>query len=216
MLATQKRFDLNWDATLPVYVGKRAARPAINIELGKRINQIEFDYKNLIAQNLPYTFIHQNPVQLKKLVGRKPLVISFLSSGWNEYGAQHFEKLQQVHQEILAIGGNLLVIVNAKADEVRDFQRHFNIGFNLLADPQQKIAQSLGLFNEQYPVWEYVSGISEDVPLPATIVINTQEKVVYSAVDAHFDKPFQPTEMLAAVFGANKNIPVVIRQELAA
>jgi peroxiredoxin len=52
------------------------------------------------------------------------------------------EKLQQVYQEILAIGGNLLVIVNAKAEEVRDFQRHFNIGFNLLADPEQKIAKA--------------------------------------------------------------------------
>lgn len=116
----------------------------------------------------------------------------------------------------MAIGGNLLVIVNARAEEVRDFQRHFNIGFNLLADPEQKVAQSLGLYSNQYPVWDYVSGISEEVPLPATIVINTQEKVVYSAIDANFDKPFQPTEMLAAVFGANKNIPVVIRQELAA
>jgi peroxiredoxin len=216
MLATQNRYGLNWDATLPVYVGKRTPRPTTKIELGKRINQIEFDYKNLVAQNLPYTFIHQNPVQLKKLVGRKPLVISFLSNGWNEYGSNHLEKLQQVYQEILAIGGNLLVIINAKAEEVRDFQRHFNIGFNLLADPEQKIAKSLGLFQEEYPVWDYVSGISEDVPVPATIVINTQEKVVYSSVDDNFDKPFQPTEMLAAVFGANKNIPVVIRQELAA
>jgi hypothetical protein len=77
MLATQNRYGLNWDATLPVYVGKRTPRPTTKIELGKRINQIEFDYKNLVAQNLPYTFIHQNPVQLKKLVGRKPLVISF-------------------------------------------------------------------------------------------------------------------------------------------
>jgi hypothetical protein len=53
MLATQNRYGLNWDATLPVYVGKRTPRPTTKIELGKRINQIEFDYKNLVAQNLP-------------------------------------------------------------------------------------------------------------------------------------------------------------------
>jgi hypothetical protein len=35
MLATQNRYGLNWDATLPVYVGKRTARPTIKIELGK-------------------------------------------------------------------------------------------------------------------------------------------------------------------------------------
>lgn len=216
MLTNQNRYELNWDVTLPINIGKNASKPTSNIAVGKRIETIEFDYKNLVAQNLPYTFIHQNLVQLKKLLGRKPLVISFLSSGWNEYGIQHLQKLQLVYQEILAIGGNLLVIVNAKVEDVRDFQKHFNIGFNLLADPEQKVAKSLGLYHETYPVWDYVSGISEEVPVPATIVINTQEKVVYSTVDANFDKPFQPTEMLAAVFGATKNIPVVIRQELAA
>jgi hypothetical protein len=35
MLATQNRYGLNWDATLPVYVGKRTPRPTAKIELGK-------------------------------------------------------------------------------------------------------------------------------------------------------------------------------------
>jgi hypothetical protein len=143
MLATQKRYELNWDATLPVYVGKRTARPAINIELGKRINQIEFDYKNLVAQNLPYTFIHQNPVQLKKLVGRKPLVISF----YLQDGTNMVFNISKNYNKYIKKFWLLVVIFSdckCKAEEVRDFQRHFNIGFNLLADPEQKIAQSLG------------------------------------------------------------------------
>ena len=108
------------------------------------------------------------------------------------------------------------MVVQTSQAEVSDMAHYFDLPFTLLADPKNKLATHLGLYNSAYPIWEYVSGISEDVNLPATYVIAPNEKVVYTSIDYHFDKPLKATEMLASVFGASRNIPVYIVKEQAA
>ena len=206
---------LNWDRNFPLKIYKKPNRASL-LKVGDRFPSLTLDKNALILQHIPYNFDNQPPVHLRKLMNRKPLVISFLSGGWNGYGLKHLQKLVEAYHEILHFGGNLLVVVQATQKEVKEMVQHFDIPFNLLADPHNQLAAQLGLYQPEFPIWERIAGISDDVILPATYVISASEKVVYASVDHNFDKPFKATEMLASVFGASKNIPVVIMQELAA
>jgi peroxiredoxin len=144
------------------------------------------------------------------------LTISFLSEGWNGYGLTHLDILRDCYREISNLGGNLVVIVQAGHEEVLEMAQYFNLPFTLLADPTNQIAKQLGTYSEEKAVWNSVAGITEDVPLPATYVIDKKGRIIYHAVDENFTEPFSPSEMLGAVFSATHNIPYSINYEVVA
>lgn len=205
--------NLTWDYTFPLKI-YRQNRPtqAIPFAAGDKFPNVSIAHDTIVRANISST----SSIQLQQLAKGKPLVISFLAEGWNDYALVHLRKLVDAHHEIAALGGSLLVIVQGHIKEVRAFAQDFQIPFQLVADPEHTIATQLGLYDEEFPVWESVVGISDNVSVPAVYTIGRNRKIVYASIDKYFDKPFSITEMLASVYGASKNIPVAIRQELAA
>lgn len=206
--------NLTWDYTFPLKLySQNRPTQAVPFITGNKFPNFSITNNMLVGKRStsPYA-----STQLQQLSNGKPLVVSFLSEGWNSYALVHLRKLQEAYNEILTLGGNLLVIVQGSVEEVKEFAHYFQVPFSVLADPENKIASQLGLYDEEFPIWESISGISANVSIPAVYTIGRNGKIVYSAIDKHFDNPFSITEMLASVYGASNNIPVAIRQELAA
>ncbi|PWK27626.1 AhpC/TSA family protein [Arcicella aurantiaca] len=207
-------FTLNWDRILPITIFKGKNLQFNPIKVGAVINNLIFNQTKQICK-INLETLDKTP-SLKKIQGNKPLTISFLSEGWNQYGLNHLNTLSECYQEISSLGGNLLVIVQAGHQEVTQMARYFNLPFTLIADPTNQIAKQLGTYSEENAVWDRIAGITEDVPIPATYVIDKKGRVIYHSIDEHFTKPFSPSEMLGAVFSAAHNIPYSIHYQVAA
>lgn len=50
------------------------------------------------------------------------------------------------------------------------------------------MAQRFGVYSEDYPVWERVSGISEEAFTPALYVIGQDRWIAYHFLDENFDR----------------------------
>jgi len=199
-----------WDTTFPVNIFKGNTAKLSPLKIGSRLPLLSISKASGVWQNLSEQANTQKLV-FQQIQQNKPLTISFLSGGWNEYGLKHLNILKASYQEILALGGDLLVIVQASLEETKELVAYFNVPFNVVADPNNQIAKQFGVYSQEYAVWDRIAGISEDVPVPATYVISQQGRIVYDAIDEDFSKPFSPSEMLGAVFSAANNIPYSIK-----
>ncbi|MDR6562034.1 MULTISPECIES: redoxin domain-containing protein [unclassified Arcicella] len=199
-----------WDSTFPVNIFKGNTAKLSPLKIGSRLPLLPISsvcgfWKHFSEE------VNTQKLTLQQVQQNKPLVISFLSGGWNEYGLKHFNTLKASYQEILALGGDLLVVVQASKEETKELVEYFNLPFNVIADSANQIAKQFGIYSQEFAVWDRIAGISEDVPVPATYVISQQGRIVYDAIDEDFSKPFSPSEMLGAVFSAARNIPYSIK-----
>ena len=214
MAAYNNIYTLNWDRIFPITIFKGTSPQLRPLKVGANINTLVLNQTKQICK-INLETIDKTPC-LKKIQGNKPLTISFLSEGWNQYGLDHLNVLRNCYQEVSSLGGNLLVIVQAGHEEVAEMAQYFNLPFTLIADPTNQIAKQLGTYSEEKAVWDRVAGISEDVPVPATYVIDKKGRIIYHSIDEDFTEPFSPSEMLGAVFSAAKNIPYSINYQVAA
>ncbi len=199
-----------WDSTFPVNIFKGNTAKLSPLKIGSRLPLLPISsvcgfWKHFSEE------VNTQKLTLQQVQQNKPLVVSFLSGGWNEYGLKHFNTLKASYQEILALGGDLLVVVQASKEETKELVEYFNLPFNVIADSANQIAKQFGIYSQEFAVWDRIAGISEDVPVPATYVISQQGRIVYDAIDEDFSKPFSPSEMLGAVFSAARNIPYSIK-----
>lgn len=201
-----------WDTEIPVKKNNAKLLPLLT---GAKAPDIIFKKDMGIWQKVSYRFNYTSAT-IQSVMDNRPLVISFLSGGWNNYGLKHLKLLSQAYSEIVALGGNLLVIVHASYSDVREMVQFFEIPFNVIADPNNEISEKFGLFSKDVPVWDKVSGISEEVPIPATYVLNQYGQVIYHTIDEDFLHTFSATKVLGAVFAAVNRVPYTANYNYAA
>ncbi|WP_337041151.1 redoxin domain-containing protein [Emticicia sp. 17c] len=202
---SQKYDPALWDTEIPVRKNNAKLLPLLT---GSKVPDLTFKKDMGIWQKVSYRFKYTQAT-IRSVIDNKPLVISFLSGGWNNYGLKHLKLLNQAYPEITALGGNLLVIVQAPYADVREMVQYFDIPFNVIADPNNEISEKFGLFSKDVPVWDRVSGIAEDVPVPATYVVNQHGHVIYHTIDEDFLHTFSATKVLGAVFAAVNRVPFI-------
>ncbi|MBA4849941.1 redoxin domain-containing protein [Emticicia sp. BO119] len=204
--------DAFWDTEIPI---KRNNTKLFPLLTGSKVPDISFKKEMGIWQKVSYRFNYTS-ASIKTIIDNKPLVISFLSGGWNNYGLKHLNLLSEAYQEIIALGGNLLVIVQASYSDMGEMVQYFRIPFNVIADPQNEISEKFGLFSKEIPVWNKVTGISEEVPIPATYVLNQYGHIIYHTIDEDFLHTFSATKVLGAVFAAANRVPYTANYNYAA
>lgn len=114
----------------------------------------------------------------------QPLVVLFL--GFSTRAALSIARLELLQQQIQKEGGKLLVLTPI---EQKHWKRYFkgSHSLSIFHDEDNTIAESFGLFDEQNPLWQWVSGIeSEEEVLPAVYVIAPDRRIVYHHVDFDF------------------------------
>ena len=114
----------------------------------------------------------------------QPLVIFF--SGAATRNLLQAKKLENLHQRIQQQGGKLLVLTPA-APKIIKRELSFSSSLTAFHDSDNEIAESFGLYNEQNPLWQWVSGIDEEEEtLPAFYVLSPDKTVLYRFVDFNF------------------------------
>jgi peroxiredoxin len=152
-----------------------------------------------VWQNLPLRLESGSYFYLHQLLKEGPLVISTYSPAWNEYGQQHLQRLNKVYPIIQKLGGQLLVLTTEYFKNIVYSIQENDICFNIVQDLNNQISATLGVYSEFEPVWDRIAGISEDVPFPATFVINSEGNIVYDYLDKDFEFVVSDREIEKAV-----------------
>jgi peroxiredoxin len=139
---------------------------------------------------------------IKQLLN-SPLVISFYSRHWNNYGLDQLKYLNAIQYEIRANGGNLLII-NADNDDDQLEKQVWenNLSLNFYQDKNNELAEKFRVYSEHDPTWNNYAGIDANVPLLATYVIDTAKHIVFDHIDKSLSGHFNANGLLAAVHEA--------------
>ncbi|RYF52982.1 MAG: redoxin domain-containing protein [Cytophagaceae bacterium] len=123
---------------------------------------------------------------LLDLVHERPLVVSFYCPCWGRYARPYLESLIGLNQTLLAVDAELVVFSNESPSILA--RQLGSLDFRVAYDAESTVAQRFGVYSEDYPVWERVSGISEEAFTPALYIIGQDRRITYHFLDENFDR----------------------------
>lgn len=159
-----------------------------------------------------------NTLTLFDLLEQGPLVVSFYCPCWGSYARPFLNSLLHLANMIQGIGGQLVVFSNenprylSRSGQNRDgggtafrpaespANQLSNSPLTLAYDAEYTVARRFGVYSEYDPIWDRVSGISEDVYIPALYVIGESRRIEYQFLDENFEGFSGQTEVLNALY----------------
>nr|WP_293841009.1 redoxin domain-containing protein [uncultured Arsenicibacter sp.] len=131
------------------------------------------------------------------LLDNQPLVIAFYSPNWGHYARPYLETLVRLSYGLKAVGANLLVFSDERAKIVA--RQAGPVDLLIAQDTRLSVARRFGLYSEDDPVWDRISGISDDVFLPAIYVVNPDRIITCHSIAEYFDRLPDPARIIDAV-----------------
>lgn len=139
-------------------------------------------------------------INIDEMLKKGPLVISFYRGGWCPYCNFELRALQGALPQIKESGANLIAITPETPDNSLTTSEKNEIAFNVLTDTNNNYARELGLvfkmpkaLQEVYKSFgidlEAHNGNADfELPMPATLVVNSNKEVSYSFVSEDYTK----------------------------
>ena len=118
---------------------------------------------------------------------QRPLVIAFFCAAWGTYGDCILPQLRKLHQQATKAGARFLVLTQTPTLELEALADRLDLDFDLGYDKNNRIARLLGAYDPNYPAWDRVAGINEDVFSPGLFVITPKGKFAHAQVDKDFE-----------------------------
>ncbi len=178
------------------YKNYQSLKPA---KTGNSITRLAFDFSYSRWQSFLYGQADDTFVATKQLYGQ-PLVISFYSKHWNGKGAEYLKQLNDLNQQIKANGGNLIIISNeGLSDEFAEMVLKNKLSLTFYFDNKSAIAEQMGVYSENDPIWNWFAGIDLNVPLLSTFVIAAENIVVFDHNHRDYDEVLPGNDIIKAV-----------------
>lgn len=150
-------------------------------------------------------------VDVKSLLSRGPVILTFYRGGWCPYCNLELRAYQQILPEIEAAGASLVAISPEKPDDTLSTAEKNALSFEVLSDVGQKVGRAFGLvyeFSDELK-WAYgefgldipgKNGAGEwALPISATYVIGRDGKILFANTDADYRDRVDPRDVLAVV-----------------
>lgn len=140
-----------------------------------------------------------------------PVIITFYRGGWCPYCVKQLKEIEENLAKIKETGATLIGISPEKGSEVAKTKKKNNLEFTLISDSNNTLARKLNLtFKVDPEVVEEYRGLGIDLvasqdnkdyelPMPATFVINRDQKIVFSFADADYKKRASIEDIIQAV-----------------
>ena len=164
----------------------RKADEAKGLQVGETV-------QNFKAEGLDGTF------ELKKALKKGPVVLVFYRGHWCPVCNQHLSELQQNLEKIYNAGGQLIAVSPEKLEKLALTQEKTKAEFTLLYDKDYKIADQFDVKFRPNAMtrttYNTVLGAdlknahsddSQQLPIPATYIIDTDMKIVWRQLDPDY------------------------------
>jgi peroxiredoxin len=131
------------------------------------------------------------------LIREQPLVISFYCPCWGRYAKPYFDQLLALSNRLKATGAELLVFSNEPRKSL--LRQYPDLDFRIAYDADFSVARQFGIYSEEDPIWDRISGISDEVFTPALYVVGPDRTIIHHFLDENFDQAIQPDSVIDAV-----------------
>jgi peroxiredoxin len=150
-------------------------------------------------------------VDVKSLLSRGPVIVTFYRGGWCPYCNLELKAFQQILPQIKAAGASLVAISPEKPDDTLSTAEKNALDFEVLSDVGQKVGRAFGLVYtcSDELKWAYrefgldipgKNGADEwALPISATYVIGRDGQIAYAYTDADYRDRAEPEEVLTVL-----------------
>ena len=135
---------------------------------------------------------------LPQLLKQGPIVVGFYCPCWGRYASPFLDVLTQLAEQVQRAGGQLVVFSNEHPQYLP--QTALQAPITLVYDVDKTVAQQFGVYSEADPIWDRVSGISEEVYVPALYVVDEAGRIRYRFLDENFEGFSDHTALYDALF----------------
>ncbi|MEM9449534.1 MAG: peroxiredoxin-like family protein [Cyanobacteria bacterium P01_E01_bin.6] len=154
---------------------------------------------------------------LAELRKTSPVVMVFYRGGWCPYCNLELRAYQQILPRLKAVGAQLVAITPELPDSSLSTVEKNELEFEVLSDVGTDYAKEIGLaFSLPEDLREIYANLGGDLekfngvgnfnlPIPATLVVDTDGKVAFAHVDVDYTTRANPEDVLSVV----RNIKVV-------
>jgi peroxiredoxin len=136
------------------------------------------------------------------LVNTRPLIVSFYCPCWGHYARPYLESLVELHQHLQTADAELIVFSN-ESPKVLERQVK-GLDFRVACDAESTVAHRFGVYSEDNPIWERVSGISEEAFVPALYIIGPDRRIAYHFLDENFDGSLDQSTIFNVIHDLNQ------------
>jgi len=134
----------------------------------------------------------------------KILVVYFYSRHWGNVSLEHLKQLNAIRNEVKYHDGNLVIIdSDGPGSSLQQLLWNNNLSLPVYADHDHRIAGLFGIYAENSPTWNRYAGIDENIPLPATFVLDHFLKVVFDHSNEDISIDLQANDIVSAVYQSN-------------
>jgi peroxiredoxin len=152
-------------------------------------------------------------VQLRDLLTKGPVVVSFYRGGWCPYCNLELRALQKALPEIKQFGAELVAISPQTPDESLSTAEKNGLAFAVLSDVGSLTAKAYGiafdLSDELRPIYAKFGHALPDIngddswvlPIPATYVVGMDGTIALAFIDVDYRNRLEPKEIVAALQG---------------
>jgi len=177
------------------------------LESAKKVGDLapNFSLKNAIGET----------VDLKSYLDKGPVVLTWYRGGWCPYCNLTLHSLQEELPNFKAQGANLIALSPELPDESISTSEKHKLEFEVLSDVGNVVGKQYGvvfkltddvanIYNQKFDLNGHNGDTSNELPIAATYVINTDGKIVYSFVDFDYRKRAEPSVITKFLEEMNK------------
>jgi len=202
-----------WDK----FVNSAPANIVETMEKGMHSPEMKDLAKNaiLLGDKAPdFTLTNQlgSSVNLYKLLEEGPVVLTWYRGSWCPYCNLHLQYLQRNLPAFKELGANLMALSPEKPDGSLSLKEKHELQFEVLSDENNHVAKDYGivfkLTDEVSDLYKntfkldleaYNDTDSDELPIPATYVIDQSGVVRYAYVNPDYTQRAEPQEILDAL-----------------
>lgn len=169
--------------------------PIQPLQSGEKAPLFGIHRQRIIGQYSIWQTDYSKTVHLHDWLQTGSLVVAFYSSGWNSYAKNYLSKLTQLQADLRNTGSNLLVISPDSLESLQTLTDQHDLPLTIAQDVDNQIAGKFGVHSANDAVWNWIAGITEDVPYPALFLVSADRQIQFSYIDKDFAAEF-PAEVL--------------------
>lgn len=149
-------------------------------------------------------------VALRDLISEKPSVIIFYRGGWCPYCSRHLAELQQIEDDILDLGYQILAVSVDRPEMLKETLSKNELSYTLLSDSPADVLKAFGIAYvvDQQTVDRYKSiGLNLEanagydhhiLPAPAVYLVGTDGIVDFNYVNPDYKQRIDGSVLMAA------------------
>ena len=150
------------------------------------------------------------PTKLSSILQDGPAILTWYRGGWCPYCNTHLNYFQKELSKFNKCGASLVALTPELPNKSLSTKEKNNLGFEVLTDYNNDVARQFGIvytlndelqdFYNTFNKLETFNGVdTNELPIPATYVIDTDFSIKYAFVNPDYRKRAEPSEIISVL-----------------